>query len=883
MKIRLLLLLFFFTSVCFSQEICNNGIDDDGDGKIDLNDRDCLCGDQTPVPSVIPNASFENYSNCPDSFSQLDYCNGWIQATTATTDYLNTCGMVTGAITDLSSTLTPFPNGNGIAGALFMPDWNEYLGSCLLQPLVRGTNYQLTFYIASAPVTNYGENCPIPDLEPVFVTIYGTQDCSQLPIYTVISPDRASTEWVAIGKAIYAPQSRWSQLTINMTPTTDIKAIMIGGPADLPESYTSSMCYPYFLFDDLTLNESSAFDINIKATGSYCSGNLKLTADLSVTVTNNAVYQWYKEGVAIAGATQSAYTIPTGAVNLTQYSVRVTDGADCYTSTTYTINTSSPPPEFTIRQPDCISDGVITVNTLSDKYSFDNGATWTSNNVSGPLPSGTYTVKTKSATGCTSLGSVARLSYFNISNYVNYTTVDPLCGVDGNIKITSPAAQYSFDGGVSWQSDHTKNLPFGSYNLKIKDSLGCITGESYAYLPEPFMNMPLISYNFATCGSGGSITIDTPADFYSIDNGDTWSTSNTFNSLAEGYYYVKIKDASGCGSDWYYVYIGTEYVSEPYSENIIYCQGTDATALTAAGTDILWYDSPSGGTAYATAPIPSTATLGETWYYASQTIRQCEGPRTAVKVTILETPVAPTANQSLVYCQDEFTPALTATGTGLVWYTGTATVGSARAPQPPTNIAGTLKYYVCQSLNGCEGPRIQIDVLVHPTPPMPETNTKIVYKQFVPPAVLTATGLNIRWYDQNLALLDEKPVITSDELGETVYYVTQTINGCESEFKKINVTIIQNPITLKYPKFFTPNGDAVHEMWNVDRPDFGIVATINIFDRYGKYVTHFQSPGKGWDGSLNGQNLPSTDYWFTATYTQYGDTKEIKSHFSLIR
>jgi gliding motility-associated-like protein len=38
----------------------------------------------------------------------------------------------------------------------------------------------------------------------------------------------------------------------------------------------------------------------------------------------------------------------------------------------------------------------------------------------------------------------------------------------------------------------------------------------------------------------------------------------------------------------------------------------------------------------------------------------------------------------------------------------------------------------------------------------------------------------------------------------------------------------------------------------------------------------------GWDGTYNGQLLPSTDYWFTVQYQEQG-TKEFKAHFSLKR
>ncbi len=39
------------------EEICDNAIDDDNDGLIDLNDSDCAC-EMVSLESIIPNPSF---------------------------------------------------------------------------------------------------------------------------------------------------------------------------------------------------------------------------------------------------------------------------------------------------------------------------------------------------------------------------------------------------------------------------------------------------------------------------------------------------------------------------------------------------------------------------------------------------------------------------------------------------------------------------------------------------------------------------------------------------------------------------------------------------------------------------------------------------------
>ena len=99
-------------------------------------------------------------------------------------------------------------------------------------------------------------------------------------------------------------------------------------------------------------------------------------------------------------------------------------------------------------------------------------------------------------------------------------------------------------------------------------------------------------------------------------------------------------------------------------------------------------------------------------------------------------------------------------------------------------------------------------------------------------------------------------------------------NGCGIVEKLISV--------LGFPKYFTPNGDSIHDTWKV----YGVNAQFNqgidikIFDRYGKFITQQNNLTAGWDGTLNGYNLPSDDYWFLVTLA---DGRTYKGHFALVR
>ena len=120
------------------------------------------------------------------------------------------------------------------------------------------------------------------------------------------------------------------------------------------------------------------------------------------------------------------------------------------------------------------------------------------------------------------------------------------------------------------------------------------------------------------------------------------------------------------------------------------------------------------------------------------------------------------------------------------------------------------------------------------------------------------------------------PVFTNLPNGVYTVYA-KDVNGCLPIKQSNTVT------TISYPNYFTPNGDTYNDSWNISglTPEFE--AKIFIFDRYGKLLKQINPYANGWDGKLNGQELPSTDYWFKIEYKEAGVQKEFKSHFSLKR
>lgn len=122
---------------------------------------------------------------------------------------------------------------------------------------------------------------------------------------------------------------------------------------------------------------------------------------------------------------------------------------------------------------------------------------------------------------------------------------------------------------------------------------------------------------------------------------------------------------------------------------------------------------------------------------------------------------------------------------------------------------------------------------------------------------------NINYQDSN--------VFTNLSIDDYTVYVRDK-NGCD--------IVTQDVFLLYYPSYFTPNGDGRHETWNIYKSSSEPHNIIYIFDRYGKLITQIKPNSNGWDGTLKGQPLPVSDYWFVINRR---NGKRYTGHFALKR
>jgi gliding motility-associated-like protein len=139
---------------------------------------------------------------------------------------------------------------------------------------------------------------------------------------------------------------------------------------------------------------------------------------------------------------------------------------------------------------------------------------------------------------------------------------------------------------------------------------------------------------------------------------------------------------------------------------------------------------------------------------------------------------------------------------------------------------------------------------------------------------ITVLQQGIGSYEYSLDGINYQPSNFFNALGTGEYTIfIRDINGCGPPYKT-------TAYILDYPKFFTPNDDGVNDFWRIPLMNFQPKIDVKIFDRFGKLITGFRGNSLGWDGKLNGNPLPATDYWFVI---QMPNGRIIKGHFALLR
>jgi len=123
-------------------------------------------------------------------------------------------------------------------------------------------------------------------------------------------------------------------------------------------------------------------------------------------------------------------------------------------------------------------------------------------------------------------------------------------------------------------------------------------------------------------------------------NSYAWSNNitganNTVSPTSTTTYTVTVTGSNNCTATDAVVVTVNAIPGEPSTTTpVSYIVGATASALTATGSNLLWYTTSTGGTGMSSSPVPSTTSTGTTSYYVTQTVGTCESNRAKIDVVV---------------------------------------------------------------------------------------------------------------------------------------------------------------------------------------------------------------------------------------------------------
>lgn len=200
--------------------------------------------------------------------------------------------------------------------------------------------------------------------------------------------------------------------------------------------------------------------------------------------------------------------------------------------------------------------------------------------------------------------------------------------------------------------------------------------------------------------------------------------------------------------------------------------------------------------------------------------------------------------------------------TGWKWSFSNGGTAATQSVTRRFNEAGTVTVQlVVTSADGCIAAPASKTITVHELPVI-DAGTSFVVQ---PGAMVRfnaysrSTGYVFQWNpagDLSDAHTLNPSLTASDD--KTYTLMATTPYNCKA-WDSLSVTILRS---INPPNVFTPNGDGIHDVWDITSLAYYGKATIYVHNRYGQKVYSSTGYNKPWDGTMNGKPLPAGTYYY---------------------
>ncbi len=893
------------------------------------------------VPSLFPNPSFEEFSaqqqgctsgqvnGLPDGPGQIDCAVGWRRASNATTDFWNAFTF-SGAGPELPPALPqPLPAGTGVAGfwaevsEAYREDgsedgtgeqlagYKEYLGACLLDggALATDREYRMAMqvgFMQKVSATLQGDYAAtrIKSPAPAVLALYGVRACDSLYFENTDCPERSEAPgWELITNfLVNGIGGSWSATTVDFTPAYPYEAIAVG-PACASQKESGSWRHYYFV-DELRINERAAFDQAIsgpiRVTGnSVCDENILLEGDTRP----GATYQWYKNGVAINGATSPAHRPPPGLDIDGNYQLRTSSPAGCAVSDNVIIQRPILPAAFVSDSVSFCGDNSFRLYPSTDFFARYQWSDLTRHNNFLVTEAGDYSV-----TISTPCERVVETFHVTESGEQSFRAIpSPAAGCRGDtvrVRLTSNwfyprfelTDQYGFAlraGAVVTKDSLILYPPLPPEVHIIGYPGNCSPDTVKLYFPlsgELSVAADILPIGCLPEAGSISLTTDATAVYQWAGPGLTPGTNgNVLNTTAAGAYAVTISDGTHCPfTAEYDLPFSGGFLAEPALTPDPCTNVHDVTLKPTGGLapyTVDWYTRSNGQFATDQTTI-SDLPSGE--YYAEVT--EDSGCRRRLSFAVPELPVFRfTDIETRTDCRGQGGAISAQVENGLPPYRYFLEDGSGQPERTFAGLAAGIYLVGASDANGCRiyGPPTPLwpppdftvdvgpDLLTSPGEPNPLSHQLTPSDQPVESyAWRPYPGLECWDCPQAIAAINET----------TTYHLTITSpDGCT---RTDSLTIKVDNLPRYYvPTAFSPNGDGINDDLQVYLgPGSEQVEKLEIYDRWGQLVWIHGPDGDRWDGRISGRKAVPGVYSYTgAIKLRNGKIVDLRGAINLLR